>query len=149
MIPALPAGHLSHLATQATGGAANAASNAANNAPGQQLDATQMKDLIHQQLGMDHHNQLPAGVESFYTMGPDAVAPTVPPVSTSPFMSLDSANLFEDLPRYLNQVGGPCDPMAMLNAQIQVTQAALGWQLMGQMASKASTGISGLFNNQV
>jgi hypothetical protein len=119
------------------------------NAVDPQLDSNQLKDLIHQQLGMDAHSSLPADVESFYTMGPDAVAPTQPPVNTAPTMSLDSANLFNDLPRYLSQVGGPADPTAILNAQVQVIQASLGWQLMGQIAAKSVSGMQSLLNNQV
>jgi len=122
---------------------------AAANAVDSQLNSNQLNDLIHQQLGMDSHSPLPADVETFYTMGPDAVAPTQPPVNTASTMSLDSANLFNDLPRYLNQVGGPSDPTAMLTAQVQVIQASLGWQLMGEIAAKSVTGIQSLLNNQV
>ena len=123
--------------------------NAAANAVDPQLDPNQLKDLIHQQLGMDSHSSLPADVEAFYTMGPDPVAPTHPSVSMAPTMSLDSANLFDDLPRYLQQAGGPSDPTAILNAQVQVTQASLGWQLIGQIAAKSVSGMQSLLNNQV
>lgn len=124
--------------------------NAASNVVDPQLDSNQLKDLIHQQLGMDAHSSLPADVEAFYTMGPDAAAaPTHPSVSTAPTMSMDSANLFQDLPNYLNKVGGPSDPTAILNAQVQVTEASLGWQLMGQIAAKSVSGIQSLLNNQV
>jgi len=119
-----------------------------------QSDADRLKSLgdpslIHQQLGIDSNSSLPADVEAFYTAGPDAIAPTQPAVSTAPTMSIDSANLFNDLPRYLHQIGGPSDPTAMLAAQVQVTQATLGWQLMGEIAAKSVTGIQSLLNNQV
>jgi hypothetical protein len=114
-----------------------------------QVDPHHLKDQIHQQLGIDAHSPLPADIETFYTMGPDAVAPTHPAVNTAPTMSLDSANLFEDLPRYLHQVGSPSDPTAILAAQVQVIQASLGWQLMGQIAAKSVSGIQSLLNNQV
>lgn len=129
--------------------ASQAHQNALTNQIDPQLDSNQLKDLIHQQLGMDPHSSLPADVESFYTMGPDTVAAPHPPVNTAPTMSLDSANLFNDLPRYLSQVGGPSDPTAILNAQVQVIQASLGWQLMGQIAAKSVSGIQSLLNNQV
>ncbi|MFI0347489.1 MAG: hypothetical protein ACH346_01770 [Chthoniobacterales bacterium] len=95
------------------------------------------------------HNGVSADTEAFYAMGPDAIPPGPPPVNLSPSMSLDSANIFEDLPRYLQGIGGPSDATAMLGAQIQVEQATLGWTLIGQMASKAVSGIQTLFNNQV
>ena len=122
---------------------------AASNVADSQLNSNQLKDLIHQQLGMDSNSSLPPDIEAFYTMGPDAVVPVQPPVNTSPTMALDSANLFDDLPRYLNQVGGPTDPTAILAAQVQVIQASLGWQLMGQIASKTVSGATSLLNNQV
>ncbi len=140
---------VSHLSAASSAIASQAHVNAAANVVDPQLDSNQLKDLIHQQLGMDAHSSLPADVEAFYTMGPDAVTPTHPPVNTSPTMSMDSANLFQDLPNYLNKVGGPSDPTAILNAQVQVTQAALGWQLMGQIAAKSVSGIQSLLNNQV
>lgn len=144
MIPATLSAASSALASQASN--LQAATNAANS----QLDSDQLKHAIHQQLGLDSHSSLPSDIEAFYTMGPDAVtAPITPPVSTSPTMGLDSANLFEDLPRYLNQVGGPTDPTAILSAQVQVIQASLGWQLMGQIAAKSVSGIQSLLNNQV
>ncbi len=122
---------------------------AAANTADQQLNSNQLKDAIHQKLGLDPHSSLPPDIESFYTMGPDTVAPVSKPVNTAPTMSLDSANLFEDLPRYLSGVGGPSDPTAILSAQVQVIQASLGWQLMGQIAAKSVTGIQSLLNNQV
>lgn len=123
---------------------------AAANTTDSQLDSNQLKNAIHQQLGLDSHSSLPPDIEAFYTMGPDAVtAPVAPPVSTSPTMGLDSANLFADLPHYLNQIGGPNDPTALLSAQVQVIQASLGWQLMGQIAAKSVSGIQSLLNNQV
>jgi|GEM_PF-2381983 len=144
MVPAALSAASSSIASQAQH--LQAAANTAD----QQLNSHQLKDAIHQQLGLDPHSSLPADIESFYTMGPDTVAaPTQPPVSTAPTMGLDSANLFEDLPRYLSKVGGPSDPTAILAAQVQVIQASLGWQLMGQIAAKSVTGIQSLLNNQV
>jgi len=141
---------VSNLSAASSAIASQAHVHAAANAVDPQLDSNQLKDLIHQQLGMDPHSSLPADVEAFYTMGPDAVAaPTHSPVSTASTMSIDSANLFEDLPNYLNKVGGPSDPTAILNAQVQVTQATLAWQLMGQIAAKSVSGIQSLLNNQV
>lgn len=144
MIPAGLSAASSTLASQAQH--LHAAANTAD----QQLNSNHLRDAIHQQLGLDPHSSLPADIETFYTMGPDAaVAPTQAPVSTSPTMALDSANLFEDLPRYLSKVGGPSDPTAILSAQVQVIQASLGWQLMGQIAAKSVSGIQSLLNNQV
>ncbi|MBM3856768.1 MAG: hypothetical protein FJ390_02250 [Verrucomicrobia bacterium] len=144
MIPATLSAASSALASQAQH--LHAAANTAD----QQLNSNQLKDAIHQQLGLDAHSSLPADVEAFYTMGPDAVkAPAEPPVNMSPTMGLDSANLFEDLPHYLSKVGGPEDPTAILAAQVQVIQASLGWQLMGQIAAKSVSGIQSLLNNQV
>ena len=148
-LAAAPLANIAHQASQAGSITAPAASNAVHNNTSPQLDPNQLKDLINNQLGTNNHNPLPPDIESFYTMGPDAVPPTAPPVSTAPTMSIDSANLFNDLPRYLSQVGGPNEPTALLAAQVQVTQASLAWQLMGQVASKAVSGIQSLFNNQV
>ena len=138
-----------HLSAASSTIASQAHVNAAAHVVDPQLDSNQLKDLIHQQLGMDAHSSLPADVEAFYTMGPDTVASTKPSVSTAPTMSLDSANLFQDLPNYLSKVGGPSDPTAILNAKVQVIQASLGWQLMGQIAAKSVSGIQSLLNNQV
>lgn len=113
------------------------------------LSPDQLKDAIHQQLGIDASNPLPSDIEAFYTMGPDIAAPVQAPVNTAPTMSLDSSNLFADLPHYLSHVGGPSDPTAILAAQVQVIQASLGWQLMGQIAAKGVSGIQSLLNNQV
>ncbi len=144
MIPASLSAASSTIASQAS--QLQAAANPADT----QFDADQLKNAIHQQLGIDSHSPLPADIEAFYTMGPDAVkAPVEPPVSTSSTMGLDSSNLFEDLPHYLNKVGGPSDPTAILSAQVQVIQASLGWQLMGQIAAKSVSGIQSLLNNQV
>jgi hypothetical protein len=129
--------------------ASQAHNHASSNVIDPQLDSHQLKDLMHQQLGMDPHSSLPADVEAFYTMGPDAVAPTQAPINTAPTMSIDSANLFQDLPAYLHQIGGPSDPTALLRAQVEVTEASLAWQFMGQLSAKSVTGLQSLLNNQV
>lgn len=86
---------------------------------------------------------------AFYSVGPNEAPIATPSVNLDPNMSMDSANLFEDLPKYLQGVGGSSSAAGMLAAQVQVTQATLGWSLVGQMASKVSSGIQSLFNNQV
>jgi len=152
MIAALP---LAQAATHAAG-----SNNLAAQAPGANnaVDSSNAPDpTAHVNDVINHHFNgiqpqdmpLPDHVTSFYTMGPNAPVQGPPPVSTSPSMSMDSAHVFEDLPRYLQEVGGPSDPAAMLAAQVQVTEATLGWTLIGQMASKAVSGMQTLFNNQV
>ena len=145
MIPAFTSTHVSSLASKA----------AASNAPLLDPASTNIQDTtsFNGNNVVNHHtpghSEVSANTEAFYTMGPDAIPTGPPPVSLSPSMSLDSANLFQDLPRYLQAVGGPNNPQSMLAAQVQVEQATLGWTLIGQMSSKAVSGIQTLFNNQV
>ena len=150
MIAALPLSHASPLAAAPNVGMPQV------HGPGNAIDThtpdvTQSNDVINQHFnGTQHHGtSLPDHVEAFYTMGPNAPVEGPPPVSTSPSMSMNSANVFNDLPRYLQEIGGPTNPAAMLAAQAQVTEATLGWTLIGQMASKAVSGIQTLFNTQV
>ena len=160
MIAVLPLSHASSLA--ATPNAGMPAHGLASNALDSQIPsqtssqapdvATQANDIInhHFNNGTHHHGtSLPDHVEAFYAMGPNAPVEGPPPVSNSPSMAMDSANVFDDLPRYLQQEGGATNPAAMLAAQMQITQATLGWTLIGQMASKAVSGMQTLFNNQV
>ena len=90
--------------------------------------------------------KLAPDVHSFYTVGAEEVPVTKPHEVKSP---MEMNNLFEDLPKFLGQEGGPSNPAGLLAAQTQVIQVTLGWSLIGQMASKAASGMQALFNNQV
>lgn len=143
MVPALTSAHVSSLASKAV--TPDILTLTANNGA---IDnsASNVGAVNHH---TPSHNAVSASTNAFYTMGPEVISKGPPPVSMDPKMALNSANVFEDLPRYLQQVGGPSNAAGMLAAQIQVTQATLGWSLIGQMASKTASGIQTLFNNQV
>ncbi|HLB34169.1 MAG: hypothetical protein A3F67_00660 [Verrucomicrobia bacterium RIFCSPHIGHO2_12_FULL_41_10] len=89
--------------------------------------------------------QLSPDAEAFYTVGTQK-CPC--PVSSLP-PSMNMTNVFDDFPKFLRTEGGPSSAVGLLAAQMEVTQVTLGWSLIGQMASKASSGIQSLFNNQV
>ena len=92
---------------------------------------------------------LPDHVGSFYTRGPDLPPHMVPPAGAPPSSLLNSSDVFNDSVKMLQSQGGATSPAALLAAQAQIIDATLQLSMYGQIASKASSGIQSMFNNQV
>jgi hypothetical protein len=129
-------------------------------------------DLTVQQVHdiQDATKLLPENVSSFYTRGCD---PTTAPIhlpreASSPDREmgggygggastghgdssslLNSSDVFTDSIKLLQSQGGATSPVALLAAQAQILNATLQLSMYGQIASKASSGLQTMFNNQV
>ena len=89
---------------------------------------------------------LPPHVEAFYTAAPETPSFNNHAIPPSP---LDTSNMFDDASKFLNQGAGPSSAVNLLKAQAEVIQVTLGWSVIGQLASKAASGLQTFLNNQV
>lgn len=119
-----------------------------NNATGSQPSAD---DLTAQQVHdiQDATKLLPEHIGSFYTKGLNLPVNEVSPPGATPPSLLNSSDVFNDSVKLLQSQGGATSPVALLAAQAQILNATLQLSMYGQIASKASSGLQTMFNNQV
>lgn len=95
-------------------------------------------------------NAQAAPAEWFHVGGPPETAevdPKIPPYFDT--SALQGSSMMANVQGIVNEAGGVSNPMALLSAQTKLIEIEMSWLFTSQVASKVTSGMQTLFNNQV